>query len=343
MSRHLAFGRTLRVAACLIAALATGCGGGGDDIPPPPELLQITTGNELAVARATAMNFFSLDSVRDLPAARAASAPRASDAGRARHPLGKALAATGRALPLGTISRTESCAISGSIAVTLDDRDNNAVLSAGDVLTSVFNDCRDSETASVSGSLVADIASYTSTAMSGLFTFNQLTLADTDGTIAMNGQANLSYSSSGDAAGKWTTRAEMKVVSSLIIAIDAPVYKETFTYDADFSGLWNDVADYSGWADPTPTAEPGYSTSVLTGKFLAASLGARTIVATDPPVRDVWIEDAPQSGTVLITGYQSKLRMTVLSTTTARLELDANNDGTYEATRDVPWSDLLPF
>jgi hypothetical protein len=82
---------------------------------------------------------------------------------------------------------------------------------------------------------------------------------------------------------------------------------------------------------------------VLTGKFLAASLGAKTIVATDPPVRDVWTEDAPQSGTVLVTGYQSKLRMTVLNTTTVRLELDANNDGAYESTLDIPWTEFLPF
>jgi len=54
-------------------------------------------------------------------------------------------------------------------------------------------------------------------------------------------------------------------------------------------------------------------------------------------------DERPTSGTVLITGYQSKLRMTVVNTTTVRLELDANNDGTYESTRDIPWSELLPY
>jgi hypothetical protein len=334
MSRRFALHPSLRVAACAAAVLAAGCGGGDDGNVPPPELLQITSSNQLAVARATAMNYFSLDSVRDLPAAGASGAPRASRIGHAKHALGMAVAAAGRALPLGTVSITEPCAVSGSIAITLDDRDNSATPSAGDVLTSVFNDCRDTPTSSVNGSFVANFATYSDAAMSGLFSFNQLTLADTDGRIAMNGQANLAYASSIDATGTATMRAEMKVVSSLVTAIDLPVYKETFTYDADFSGVWNDV---------TPTAAPGYSTSVLAGKLLAASLGARTIIATDPPVRDVWTDDAPQSGTVLVTGYQSKLRLTVLSTTTARIELDANNDGTYESTLDVPWSELLPL
>jgi hypothetical protein len=337
MARSFALDRTLRVAACFGAILATGCGGGGDGggSPPPPELLQITAGNQVAVAKATAMNFASLDSVRDVPNATAAAGPKASsDGGSAKHALGKAIAAAGKALPLGTISMTEPCPSGGSIAITLDDRDNNATLSAGDVLTSVFDNCRDSPTSSVNGSFVANIATYSDAAMSGLFSFNQLTVADTDGSASVNGQANLAYTTSRDAAGTWTTRAEMKVVSSLTSALTLPKYKETFTYDADFSGVWNDV---------TPTAAPGYSTSVLTGKFLAASLGAKAIVATDPPVRDVWTEDAPQSGTVLVTGYQSKLRMTVLNTTTVRLELDANNDGAYESTLDIPWTELLPF
>ena len=101
----------------------------------------------------------------------------------------------------------------------------------------------------------------------------------------------------------------------------------------DSCELWNDVM---------PTTAPGYSTSVLNGKLAFASLG-KVLLATDPPFRDVWEEDGPQSGAVLITGYQSRLRVSVVNTTTARLELDANNDGTYESTRDVPWSELLPF
>lgn len=330
-------GRALRLAGCFGAIIAAGCGGGSDEVltPPPPELLQITSGNQVAVARATAMNFFTLDSLRDVPAAGASGAAQARGTFDAvRHALGRSVASAARAFPLGTISVTEPCAFSGSIAITLDDRDNNAAPSAGDVLTSVFNDCREEASSSIAGSFVVNIASYSQPLLSGLFTFNALTLADADGRVTMSGQANLAYAVSSDSAGTWTTRVEMKVApAGLSASIVTAPYRETFNYDADFGAQWTDVS---------PVATSGYSMSVLNGKFLASSLGAKTVVATDPPIRDVWVEDGPQSGAALITGYQSRLRLTVVSTTTARLELDADNDGTFETTRDIPWSELLP-
>ena len=334
MTRRLAFDRTLRVAACLIAALAAGCGG-DDDNPPPPELLQITAVNQVAIARATAISFANLDSVRDVPTASSAGAPTASDAaGSTKHSLGKAIAAA-RAVRLGTISITEQCPLSGSIAITLDDRDNNAAPSAGDVLSATFNECRDSPTSLVRGSFSANIASYSDPLLSGLFTFSQLTIVDESGSAAVSGQANLVYTLTNDPAGTSTTRITMTVpAAGLVGSLSIPGYSETFTYDPDFSAVWTDV---------TPSNAPGYSTSVLNGKVGFASLGGKIIAATDPPVHDVWEENYPDSGAVLITGYQSKLRMTVLSTTTVRLDLDANNDGVYESTRDIPWSELLPF
>jgi len=35
------------------------------------------------------------------------------------------------------------------------------------------------------------------------------------------------------------------------------------------------------------------------------------------------------------------LVLTVLSTTTVRVQLDANGDGTFELTKDVNWIDLI--
>jgi len=334
MTRHRTLDRTLRVAVCLGAILAAGCGG-DDDTPAPPELLQITTTNQAAVAKATALNFASLDSVRDAGDIGAPAAPQgAAVADSAKYALGKAIAAASRRYPLDTISGTLPCPSGGLIEITLDDRDNSKGPSAGDVLTAKFNNCREDPFSQIKGDFSVNIASYAQPVISGLFRFNQLTLSDPDGTIAVNGQASIDYAVSLDSAGTSTTRVDMKVpAGGLVCAVETAAYKETFTYDPDFSALWNDVS---------PATAPGYSTSVLNGKVAFASLG-KVLLATDPPFRDVWEEDGPQSGAVLITGYQSRLRVSVVNTTTARLELDANNDGTYESTRDVPWSELLPF
>ena len=179
-----------------------------------------------------------------------------------------------------------------------------------------------------------NIADYAEPTVSGLFTFNQLRLDDPDGAIAVNGQANITYAVSLDSADTSTTRVDMRIpAAGLVAAVETASFKETFTYAPDFAALWHDV---------TPVGAVAYSTAALSGKVAFTSLG-KVLLATDPPFGYVHDMDGPQSGAVLITGHQSKLRLSVVSTTTARLELDANNDGTFESTRDIPWNELLQF
>lgn len=334
MSRGLAFERTLGAAACLGAILAGGCGG-DDDTPGPPELLQITTVNQFAVASATAVNFAGLDTVRDAGSIGAAGTAQAAAAARStKRALGKAIAATSAMYPLDALSGTVPCSFGGLIDVTLDDRDNSEGPSAGDVLTAAFNNCREDPLSKIEGGFAVNIADYAEPTVSGLFTFSQLRLDDPDGAIAVNGQANITYAVSLDSADTSTTRVDMRIpAAGLVAAVETASFKETFTYAPDFAALWHDV---------TPVGAVAYSTAALSGKVAFTSLG-KVLLATDPPFGYVHDMDGPQSGAVLITGHQSKLRLSVVSTTTARLELDANNDGTFESTRDIPWNELLQF
>lgn len=143
MSTRLPQFRALGVAACIAAAFAAGCGGGGD-APPQPELLRITSGNQVAVAGATAANFASLDSLRD-SGDLGQSTPAQGGGGDSvtKRALGRALGMASRKAPLATMSIIEPCAAGGSLTITIDDRDNNGTPSPGDVLTATFNDCRD--------------------------------------------------------------------------------------------------------------------------------------------------------------------------------------------------------
>jgi hypothetical protein len=53
-------------------------------------------------------------------------------------------------------------------------------------------------------------------------------------------------------------------------------------------------------------------------------------------------DDYPSSGVMVITGAaNSQLKLTALSNTQVRQELDANGDGTYESSTTVNWNTLL--
>lgn len=144
----------------------------------------------------------------------------------------------------------------------------------------------------------------------------------------------MTYAISPDSAATSTTRVDMKVATAgLVSSVSTASYRETFNYETDFSAIWSDV---------TPATAPGYSTAALSGKVAFASLG-KVLLATDPPIRMARDEGGPDSGGVLITGHQSRPRLSVVNTTMARLDLNANNDGTFESTRDITWDELLPY
>jgi hypothetical protein len=88
----------------------------------------------------------------------------------------------------------------------------------------------------------------------------------------------------------------------------------------------------------------GWSTTALNGTVLVASLGARLTLATDPatPVHQTMTDLHPDTGQVSVLGNASRLRLTVMNTDRVRSELDANNDGTYESTKELTWAQLLP-
>ena len=152
------------VGACALALLSA-CGGGSDAPSQTvgPEGLHITSANETAVARASVSGGLSVAQVQTATDAGGSGVQPTSVSARA-HSLAtvsqRALAAGVRsrmtvastsAHPATAISDTEPCGVSGSLTTTFDDRDNNSMLSAGDVLTVAFDQCRDSATSLLNG------------------------------------------------------------------------------------------------------------------------------------------------------------------------------------------------
>lgn len=340
MATILTFNRRLRIAACAGALLAAACGGGGGDGPGPTQLLQITPQNELAVARATAAIFVSLSGVGDLPLSGPASAGPTSNIAKAtKRALGAAIGtdvASGKARPLAVHSTTEPCPMSGSMTIVFDDRDNNDMPSGGDTMSLAFEQCRLEDSMHAHGKLVIGVGSYSETPnsvqLNGTFRFENLVIDDGVHPTSANGEMNTVYTETLDASGA-LVRFELTVASGGFVAS----HKDKFTYDAGFRLVSTEFM-------PTSASQMAYSTTMMNGTVHVTSLNARIRVATDSatPVHEWMNQPYPDSGQVTIHGERSQLRLTVMSTTTVRMELDANGDGAYEKSTDIAWTELMP-
>jgi hypothetical protein len=347
MSTRRILDRTLCAAALLAALLAAGCGsgGGGGAPPPPPQLVQITAQNQDAVARAKAATLFSMTGVRALPLA-PSPAPRALAAGAdvTMRALGKVLAPARTDAKVGRLTvyeETLACTLGGEMKITIDDRDNDGFVTRGDTLALGFTQCRESKDSLVNGLLAVAISGAsetpTSVQITGTFSY-QMTVVEGSYTSSINGSTATVYTESIDPMGTYTTRMESTVTpDGLVAGAATPILSDTFSYDPGFNVVSTEVQP----ATPTPLP---FSTIALNGTVHVASLGGRIAIATDPmtPIRDTLDAPYPESGQVVVTGRDSRLRMTVLDTERVRMELDANGDGTYDATKEVLWTELLP-
>jgi hypothetical protein len=353
MSTRLGLARTVGLAALAATIVAAGCGGDGSSTPPlqeqppPPTFVRITSQNQDAVARVTAGIFYNLSGVAAVPTAAPPPAQTMGVDAVVIHALSKVIGPSKQssdlARRLSVISQTELCLISGSMTLTLDDRDNNAQPSPGDVMSLSFVNCQDDVSTLINGTLVMNIGAISVTpalsSFTGTFAFQQLTVIDAGFTSSVNGTMNVVYSETTDAAGSTTTHMETAVASSggLVAQGSTPQFSDTFSYDAGFGSVETAFM-------PASTADMGWSTIVLNGTVNVASLGGRITLLMDAaaPVHEFSDADYPDSGQVTVVGEASRLRLTVMDAVRVRMELDANNDAAYEETKEVTWAQLMP-
>jgi hypothetical protein len=348
MSTCLEFARLARFAALAVAIALSGCGGGGDgtQYSIQPVYVKITSQNQDAVARVTAGIFYNLSGVAAVPTAAPPAAQTMGVDAVVIHALSKVIGPSKQssdlAKRLSVISQTELCPFGGSMTLTLDDRDNNAQPSPGDVMTLGFVNCQDDVSTLINGTLVMNIGAISVTpalsSFTGTFAFQQLTVVDAGFTSSVNGTMNVVYSETTDATGL-TAHMETSVASSagLVAQASTPQFSDTFTYDAGFGSVETAYM-------PASSTDIGWSTIAVNGTVHVASLGGRITLVTDSTTSVHEFSDAPypDSGQVLVRGDASRLRLTVVDTVRVRLDLDANNDGAYEETKEAGWADLMP-
>ncbi len=349
MSTRLAVSRGLRLAAISTAILATaGCGGGGgsstpptDTTPPPPAFVLITSQNQDAVARAAVSLFYGISGVPALPAA--APVKSSSVNGTVVHALGTlAQAGGGKVGRMAVASETAACPVSGTMTMTIDDRDNNMMVTPGDVMTLTFSNCSTAPQVAINGGLSVSISSYSegpsTMQMSGLFSYQQLSIVDHGYSALAHGAMNATYNETIDGMGTTRSRLDATVAASGMMGSGSHAgYSDTYTYDPGFATT---VLEVSGTAPGVVAA----TTETLNGTVLVNSLGARIKVSTDEATgmhRLSTLGSYPDAGRVRITGKDSLLQLTAMDGSNVHFDLDFTNDGVFEASKDMAWSGLM--
>jgi len=338
------------LAATAALAFLSACGGGGGDSTPAPTVtaVAITSSNQAKVARATVDGGLALTQSQGLQATDRATAlsvkasPSPARIGAIETAIRRALGsmfvqrrtmASADARPAVASSTTDSCDASGSVTVTVDDRDNSGTISSGDTLALAFAQCKDSADDLLDGTMVitmSNVASSTSTRLefTGSLAFQQVSVDLGQTSASINGSVTLSA---------LETSASLQMSLSvgsggLTVSASWPTFSDTIVYEAGMQ-----------IATTETMTSPSTMTVALDGALTAASIGGRVTVTTPQAFAQLESAAYPHAGQVLVTGASgSKLRITVIDITQLQLELDADGNGAYEATTIVPWSTLLP-
>jgi hypothetical protein len=352
--------RTL-MAAIVVSTLLVACGGGGDSggsAAPPAASLSITSANQDAVARASAVTSTALlgggsnvsatggsspQSVQGSIAARSGGSITAlalhaarmliDPKGGRRHRLSADTAQAVRTLAIAP--PPTPCKLSGFVTTAFTDTDNSGSTSAGDTLTFTFDECRETASGTTGGVIELRLGSVTDlgnglASFAGTLTMNQV--KDTAGArvTTLNGSFGMTY------LDHTATEAQITLT----------VGSGGLTASVQGGGLSDSVSLELGFKlDETDTIVPGgvdFSSASLSGGLSATSIGGRVQLEQVVPLLQQANEAYPRAGTLRVVGSGSALRLQALNATTARIDLDTNLDGTYESSKDVPWTTLLP-
>ena len=101
-----------------------------------------------------------------------------------------------------------------------------------------------------------------------------------------------------------------------------------------------------GYVSGFTISETDTSTSssvTVNGSIDSSALAGRITLQTATPIVQLAADAYPSSGVLRVTGSGgSALLLTVQSATALQAQLDANGDGTYEASATYTWAEILP-
>lgn len=331
--------KSVAIALSAITLAACGGGGGGGDANPvvPTPSAALNSSNQTIAAQDSASTAYL-----PLLGAQTLTGAQTFDEGvlfniarkqRDKLPIYLADAKSNSALTGVVQSQTYSCTYGGTVTASVSDTDNNGDVSAGDSVTVTANNCVENE-GTLTGSLVFDMNSVTGSFGSSNYsgnltmTFNGFNVSSSQFSASANGALTLSVTASG--------------VNSVNASVSTPSLSVSGTY----AGVTRSrsLTNYSATSTRTPDSTYGYITSyTLNGTLTSSALGSQAIsFATTAPFVSFSSDYYPSNGVMIISGAaNSKVKVSALSNSQVKLELDANGDDAYEGSTMLDWNTLM--
>lgn len=306
------------VAVGVLGVLVAACGGGGDGEPPVVvQKIDLTVANHDTVAHAVVGGALGIGG---------ADIGVAGGMGAVVQSRMKQTTQAVRARPMEVASQTFPCAISGSFRLTVDDRDGSGTLTAGDVITVVFNQCSDVPGETTNGAMSLEFLNVLSaTDYDARATFSALSsesrLSNQVHSSTLDGAMLANYREQG------STQSTMRLTTEgeFTVGLVTPVFSDTVTLAP---GFVQDVADdYAAMR----------SVGTVTGDLKSASAGGWVSVKTDAAVVAHEGDRFPRSGTLQVNGQKGELHIIAVDSVSVRCNLDDDDDGEVEDSSTESW------
>ncbi|ABM35380.1 hypothetical protein [Polaromonas naphthalenivorans] len=321
------------------SAMLVACGGGSDSAPaatPTPAATQatLTSANYVAVAQESLSSSAYLANTTGLvTGAQVSDSEALIRFGQDQLPKLPRWLADAPVQAVGAVqSQTENCAGGGTLTISANDANGNRLVDAGDSVSLTANNCS-FEGQLLNGQLTLTINSLTGNpdhypySLSVTLGFNNL--ATQSASLRTVGNGSLALSIDARAAND----------QSLVLRTSSLNLSSTYgttTYSKTLTG-------YATSVELRPAGTGFTSTTSVDGTLSSSAFESRSIsIATPVSFVRTSGQTYPSSGQLVITGAAGgKIRVTVTSATTVLIELDADANGSYEASTSKLWSDML--
>ncbi len=336
----------VRIAVCVaLGASLAACGGGGGDGGGggggPVGSVALTAANRDMAAHVSATSLLALSASTSIPFTSSREMPQSVGASATR-PYQRVLGTLAQGWLQGLGSGREgalaimanppaACALAGTLALTVDDRDNNGRMSVGDVMTFAFDHCQDTTSTVLNGIVSANVTRVGATTLPSFGVAMRMTQLSNEATngrhgMTLDGTVNLDYTQ------------HTATTDQLVLSASGPVTVAIHTHLP-----FNDtVSLQSGYVeDSSYDATLGRTVSTMHGAIQSMALGGVVLVSTEASIVSHDSEFYPSAGSVRVAGSQGVMRLTALSASQVRVELDAAGDGTFESTVTDDWDWLF--